>query len=180
MRARISAGKRKQYSKSGFNTKKDAMEAGNKAYAEYTQTGLSFTPSEMSVSDYMNYWMDNYCKINLKQTTISNYAKKMKNHILPAIGKYKLKALSPSVLQELINQKFNEGYSRNTLSSIKGILTNSMSYAVEPCRFIQSSPMSGVKLPNPRAVAAVPTRGKKKQSLSPEQWEKIITRFPYP
>lgn len=32
-------GKRKQFSKSGFTTKKEALEAGNKALAKYNQTG---------------------------------------------------------------------------------------------------------------------------------------------
>lgn len=34
-------GKRKQISKSGFRTKKEALEAGTKALAEYNNCGLS-------------------------------------------------------------------------------------------------------------------------------------------
>lgn len=172
-------GKRKQYGRGGFATKKEALEAGAKAYTEYNQAGQYVVPSEMSVTDYLDYWMTNYCKVNLKPTTIGNYAKKIKNHIIPVIGQYKLRAVTPSVLQSLINQKFNEGYSRNTLSTLKGILTNSFSYAVEPCRFLKQSPMYGVKLPSPRAQAETPTRRKEKSIVTPEQWKKIIERFPY-
>ena len=62
-------GKRKQLTKSGFKTKREAEEAGIKAYNEYTQTGHSFTPNDISFSDYLDYWLENYCKVNLKYHT---------------------------------------------------------------------------------------------------------------
>ena len=37
-------GKRKHISKSGFRTKKEALEAGTKALAEYNNAGQHFTP----------------------------------------------------------------------------------------------------------------------------------------
>ena len=40
-------GKRNQITKSGFKTKKEALEAGVKALAEYNNTGVSFAPSEI-------------------------------------------------------------------------------------------------------------------------------------
>ena len=41
-------GKRKYINKSGFKSKREAMEAGVKAYNEYFETGHSFKPSTMS------------------------------------------------------------------------------------------------------------------------------------
>ena len=78
----------------------------------------------------MDFCLENYCKNNLKPATIINYQKKIRLHIKPALVQYKLKALSPTVLQQFITDKFNDEYSRNTLSVIKGILSNSLSYAV--------------------------------------------------
>ena len=49
--------KRQWISKSGFKTKKEAEVAGNKALNEYNNTGLNFTPSEISFSDYLDYWI---------------------------------------------------------------------------------------------------------------------------
>lgn len=51
-------GKRKHISKAGFKTKKEAEVAGTKALAEYNNAGLTFEPSEMSYSDYLDYWFD--------------------------------------------------------------------------------------------------------------------------
>ena len=62
-------GKRKQISKCGFRTKKDAILAGSKAYAEYNRAGLIFEPSEISVSDYLDYWFKNDVMINKKYNT---------------------------------------------------------------------------------------------------------------
>ena len=90
--AAIVDGKRKQITKSGFRTKKEALEAGTKALAEYNNCGLSFTPSEISFSDYLDFWIKEYAQINLKETTVNNYMKKIKLYIKPKLGIYKLKA----------------------------------------------------------------------------------------
>lgn len=171
-------GKRQQFSKSGFATKKEALEAGAKALAQYNQAGTFFVPSEISFADYLEYWVDNYCKSNLKSATITNYQKKIRLHIKPILGQYKLKALSPTILQQFINDKFNEGYSRNTLSVIKGILSNSLNYAVEPLKYIESNPMLYVKLPSKRAVAKVPTRSAPHIFIPKDKMKVIFDRFP--
>ena len=171
-------GKRQQFSKSGFATKKDALEAGAKALAQYNQAGTFFVPSEISFADYLDFWLDSYCKNNLKPVTITNYQKKIRLHIKPVLGQYKLKALSPTVLQQFISDKFNDGYSRNTLSVIKGILSNSLSYAVEPLKYIESNPMLYVKLPSKRALAKVPTRSAPHIFIPKDKMNEIFNRFP--
>lgn len=94
------------------------------------------------------------------------------------MGKYHLSALTPAVLQDFINNLFNEGYSRNTLSVIKGILSNSLSYAVEPLHYLQSSPMLYVKLPSTRAKPSTPSRSDPHIYISKEMIDRIFDRFP--
>ncbi|SHM76919.1 Site-specific recombinase XerD [Anaerosporobacter mobilis DSM 15930] len=171
-------GKRKRISKGGFDTKKTALEAGVKALNEYNNSGLHFVPSELSYSDYLDYWLENYCKVNLKTTTYEGYVKKIRLYIRPALGKYKLRSLTAATLQEFINLKFNEGFSRNTLSALKGILSGSIGYAVEPLRFIQANPMLYVKLPLKRATPSTATRTKKRRSFTKEELDIIFNRFP--
>lgn len=170
-------GKRKQFSKGGFRTKKDALEAGTKALSEYNSSGLSFVPSEMSYSDYLDYWLVQV-STSLKATTIENYTKKIKNHIKPALGHYYLKSLSAAAIQDFINNKFKENYSRNTLSVLKGIITNSLSYAVQPLGFIQSSPAVYVKLPPKRIESCTETRSRERVIVTKEQFNAILERFP--
>ena len=66
--ARIN-GKRKTISKGGFRTKGEASAAGVKAMNEYNQSGSVFVPSEISVSDYLDLWMREYCQNNCKPST---------------------------------------------------------------------------------------------------------------
>lgn len=172
-------GKRKQITKSGFRTKKEALDAGTKALAEYNNCGLSFVPSEISFNDYLDYWIKEYATVNLKETTVTNYEKKIRLYIKPELGIYKLKALTPSILQNFINKKFNEGFSRNTLLVLKGILSGSLNYAVEPLTFIKFSPMAAVRLPLARAVPNTPTRKKEKKIVTPEEINIILERFPF-
>lgn len=66
-------GKRKYINKSGFKTKAEAMEAGTIAYNEYINAGKPFKECKMSYSDYLDYWINNYCKTNIKYNTIQTY-----------------------------------------------------------------------------------------------------------
>lgn len=172
-------GKRKRFTKGGFSTKKEALDAGNKALTEYNNSGLAFVPSEISFSDFLDFWVEEYCKVNLKETTTEGYQKRIKNHIKPALGTYKLCSLSPAVLQTLINDKFNAGYGRNSLTALKTIISSCLSYAVEPLGFLRSNPMRLVKIPSPRAKPETPTRKKEREAVSLEAWNAIITRFPF-
>lgn len=51
------------------------------AYNEYMNTGHKFVPSSMSYSDYLDYWIKEYCEINLQYNTIQAYSNIIKNHI---------------------------------------------------------------------------------------------------
>ena len=66
-------GKRKSISKGGFRTKAEALAAGTTAMNEYNSSGQTFTPTEVSVSDYLDYWFENYCKMDLKYNTQLGY-----------------------------------------------------------------------------------------------------------
>lgn len=170
-------GKRKQYTKGGFPTATAARAAGMEAWNEYNQAGELRKNSEMSFSDYLDLWLETY-GVNLKTTTIAGYKKRINIHIRPKLGKYRMNALSPAILQKYINDLFDAGYSRNTISCIKGLLTGSLTYAVEPLRLLISSPMQGVKLPSYRATPATPSREHPNVVISPGQMPAILARFP--
>ncbi len=171
-------GKMVRISHGGFATEKEAMAAGIRMLKEYEKTGDVFTPCELSYGDYLTEWMERYCKPNLKPETVVNYEKRIRLHIRPKLEMYKLKNLTSAVLQDLINEKFQAGYSRNTLSTIRGILSSSLDYAVEPMKYIEKNPMAYVKLPSYRAKAEVPTRREPHVYIQPEQMSQILTRFP--
>lgn len=169
-------GKRKFVQKSGFATKKDAIAVGTDAMNRYNGTGIIFQPSEIGFADFILEWLESI-KLTVKPTTYTNYQKKINNHIIPSLGRYKLKSITSPMLQKLINDMYENEYSRNSLSVVKGILSSSLDYAVEPMHYITSNPMSHVKLPSTRIHTA-----KSRQSphvyISKEDMEIIFQRFP--
>ena len=166
-------GKRKQYSKSGFRTKKEALEAGTKALAEYNDGGTPFTPSDVSVADYLEYWIRNGLPATHKESSINTYSTQARKHIIPRIGQYRLSALSPTVLTELVNQMKTNGYSKSTVTVVKATLSSALDYAVEPLRYIKDNPMRYVKTPK------IDKEPEKREIVTDENWKTITERFPF-
>lgn len=170
-------GKRNQASKGGFLTKKEALEAGHLAKAEYDKTGISFKPSEISFSDFLDKWITNYGELELDHSTIYNYKKLIELHIKPELGKYKLNTLVHETLQKFLQNKFNDGFSRNTLSVMKSIINNSLNYAVFPLKYLNFNPASSIKMPSKNIISDVPTRTKQRVVVPNDKLELIFNRF---
>lgn len=166
-------GKRKQITKSGFNTKKEALEAGVKALAEYNNSGLHFEPSEISMSDYLDYWLENYVKLNLRTNTITGYKGIVEHYLKPALGIYKIKSLTPAILQSYINKRYVNGCTKNHLKQISSILNLSLKYAVHPCKFIKENPMQYISIPKYEKKSEEFIK-----TVTLKEFNNIIDRFP--
>ena len=170
-------GKRKRISKGGFNTKAEAVSEGIKAMHEYQTAGSVNTPSELSMHDYLNYWIEMYCIQNLKPTTVANYKKYIRLHISPKIGKYRLASITAEQLQKLINDMVANGYSKNTVIGIKGVLSNSLNYAVQPLHYLKTSPMAYVKIPKGSRTNYRSSQYKR-EVIEKDIIDEIFKRFP--
>lgn len=166
-------GKRKSISKSGFKTKKDAEIAGAKALSEYDNAGLRFKPSEMSYADYLDWWFDNYVKMSCKYNTQLAYNQIIESHLKPALGMYKLKSLTPMVIQDYVNQKFVSGLKKTTLTNIIAVVSGSLRYAVIPGNLLQSSPAEYITYPKLTSDRTEVNR----TVIAAEDFEKIIAKF---
>ena len=166
-------GKRKQITKAGFKTKKEAESAGIQAMAEYENAGLHFEPSEISYADYLDYWLDNYSRPSCKYGTQVNHVRIVENHLKPALGMYKLKSLTPMMLQEYVNQKFTTGLKKSTLEGIMGTLTSSLAYAVLPAQLLKASPAAHLRYPKLDMKRSETDR----IIISIEDFNKMIDRF---
>lgn len=167
-------GTRKQISKGGFETKKEAMVAGVKELAKYNEAGLAFQPSTISVADYFDYWLETYCKHNVSDSTYSVYYRITSKHIVPIIGMYALKTVSTSTLQQLINDIYVQyGFKKSYMKNILKVLKGSFKYAYVTAGFIGTNPADNVTLPkmnassNPEDIIV----------LNPSQVKEILERF---
>ena len=167
-------GKRKHISKAGFRTKKEAEEAGTKALAEYNNAGLSFEPSDISVSDYLDYWLNNYCKLNVADSTMVVYRNIINLHLKPRIGHYKLKAVTTLILQEVINDIYlHRGFTKNYIKNILKVMKGSFKYAKVTAKLIKDNPAEDVALPKMDADADP----KKIIILTKDEINRMLERF---
>ncbi len=164
-------GKRKQFSKSGFKTKKDALEAGTKALAEYNQSGVYRKASDISFSDFLHYFIDHGMS-HYKDTTQKIYRVNILYKIIPAIGHYKVSSLTPTILSDFLVELKGKNYSLSTITTVRSVLTASLTYAVEPMHYLQSNPMLYVKTPN------VDRKTESRTPITTEQWKRIMEMFP--
>ena len=166
-------GKRRHASKSGFRTQKEAEAAGTKALAEYLNSGSFHKPSEISVADYLDQWLDQYVNANLRPNTQSTYKGIVNNHIKPAVGHFKLQHLTPSSLQSFVNDQKDKGFSKQHVDLILSTFKGALNYAIEPLQLIQSNPMIYVKPPK------MEKKPRQRIILTKEEWNQIIDRFPF-
>ncbi|MCI5996142.1 MAG: site-specific integrase [Blautia sp.] len=164
-------GKRNRIERVGGNTKKEAEAALAAAINEYNNAGTVFEASEVTVSDYFDQWYELSCKPNLKYNTQVGYLRIIEGHLKPKFGKYKLKSITPAILQKYANDlKFN-GYSKSHIVGILTVFQAAMDYAVEPLHYISQNPMKSVKFPK------VEKKPRERIILTMDDWNRIIDRF---
>lgn len=168
-------GKRKRKTKSGFKTKKEAREAGRLAQQTYENIGQLSEPSEISYSDFLDLWLK-YVSLTCAYSTIVGYKKKIRLYIKPALGGYRLKSITKNILQDFLTNLYNEGFSKNTISSIKGIITKSFDYA-EDRNYIVRSPALKLVIPT-KIKPKTQTRTKPHVYIPKDMMDKIFERFP--
>lgn len=133
-------GKRKRRENRGFKTNKEAQEALRIALNEYEICGSVVDESNITTVDYFDYWYKEYVLINCKYNTQEHYKRIIKNHIKPYLGVYKLKSLTPAILQEFINQKDLSELSKSSIDNFHRVLSGALKSAVYPYHFIKENP----------------------------------------
>lgn len=140
-------GKRKRIERVGGSTKKEALKAMRSAMTQFDETGRVIIDSDMSVRDYYDYWLENYAKVNLKYNTCKSYETLIRTQIEPHIGKLRLSSINPPLLQQMINDIYNSGVSKSTMSVICAILSKAFKMAVFPYQLIKDNPTQYIMIP---------------------------------
>lgn len=103
------------------------------------------TDSNMTVRQWAKVWLETY--IDSKDITSASrrmYYDKMNNIILPAIGAYKLRNVSATQLQQLLNRR--AGFSASDTGKLRIVLKAMFRQAAEN-RVIPYDPAAGLKMP---------------------------------
>lgn len=138
-------GKRKQISKSGFKTKNEAFSAGQKAYDELINGGVSIE-CNMLYGDYLDYWMKEYFEINYKYSTAKRYKESFGN-IKKELGNYKLSVLTPYILNQALLRLYQTSSTHEALRNYQKVIKSSLRDAAYYFGFIKYNPASDLQMP---------------------------------
>lgn len=168
-------GKRKRISKGGFLKKSEAKAAGLEALYQYENVGYVSKNSDASVADVFDAWLLSEKK-DWKETTFIGHSKKVNQYIKPAIGNKRIKSIDNETLQHMVDELYDNGMSRNTLSVIIGILNKAFRWAVIN-KYVVQSPVIDVHIPK-NDSPKVETVSNPHIVISRDWMNEILTRFP--
>lgn len=104
-------------------------------------------PTSTKFTEWLNIWLENYMRNNLKQSTYVSYAGYINNHLAPAFPTLKLKDLTARILQDFYNYKLTEeGLSPKTIANIHRCLHKALKQAVLE-HYLSFNPCDAVVLP---------------------------------
>ncbi|MCP1226081.1 tyrosine-type recombinase/integrase [Sebaldella sp. S0638] len=162
-------GKRRRLQERGFFTKKEAQEAYHKAKLEL-ENGRTIKNGEINLSDFLDEWYRNYVELNCKHHTKLSYSNIIKQ-LKKDLGHFKLKNLSPNIIQKYINEKSKKGLSANSLKNFKVVFKTALKYAVHPCEYIKNNPLQNITIPKKNE------RVKKIETITLEEFDFILSLF---
>lgn len=143
---------------------------------EYENDGQVPVESNMGVEEYFNFWYENYVKTNLKENTQKNYRGILNAHLIPRFGIYRLKSVSPSLIQNYLNELGESHLSKHTCEIIQTVLRKSFKMAVFPYQLIKQNPTVYTQLPKYNENRTY-TR-KKLKLITMQQYQQILEITP--
>ncbi|WP_138415221.1 tyrosine-type recombinase/integrase [Aquibacillus sediminis] len=149
-------GNRKRRVKKNFKKQREAKEAMNLAVAELQQTE-SVVDHDITLGEYLDYWLRNYAKTNTAPNTYKGYEKIVRVHIKPSLGKTKLAELKTKYVQEYYTEKLglhefadeeDTVLSAQTVKHHHRLLTKALNDAID-WEFISKNVATKAKPPKP-------------------------------
>ena len=145
-------------------TKEEARRALREARAN-TDQGLLFDADNLKVGEYLDRWLADSVSDTVKATTFERYEQITRLHLKPALGRVKLKALTPAHVRGLYREKLEAGSSARTVRYIHTTLHKALKQAVMD-GLIPRNATEAVKPPQPTREEIHP--------LTPEQAKRLL------
>src|SRR5215217_7712067 len=110
-------------------TKTEARRALRQAMAD-ADRGLIFDADNLKVGADLDRWLSESIRDTVKATTFERYEQIVRLHLKPALGRVKLKALTPAHVRSLYREKLEAGSSARTVRYIHTTLHKALKQAV--------------------------------------------------
>lgn len=148
-------GKTRVTKKSGFTRKADA----EKFLVEINQSinkGAFVKQDSILLRDYLNNWMEEYVKVNVRETTYHGYLRIVKTHLIPHLGNIKLQDLRAQDIDRLYSFLLTRGradgkggLAAKSVQYTHRVFSEALSHAVKR-QYIATNPMQGIiNVPKP-------------------------------
>ena len=110
-------------------TKEVARKALREARAN-ADSGLVFDAGTLTVGEYLERWLNDSVRDTVKTTTFERYEQISRLHLKPAVGRVKLKALTPAHVRSLYREKLDAGASPRTVRYVHTTLHKALKQAI--------------------------------------------------
>ena len=122
--------------------------------------GLVFNTKNLKVGQYLTRWLTDSVQDTVKHTTYESYERLMRIHLVPTLGRIKLKDLTPTHVRGLYREKLDSGLSATSVQRVHALLHKALKQAVN----------DGLIPRNVTEAVTAPRQTRKEiQALPPEQ-----------
>jgi integrase len=129
-------------------TREDAAEKLTNAMAD-RNGGIVYDAGKQTVGEYLTRWLADSVKDTVRQRTYERYESIVRVHLVPAIGRIKLKALTPAHVRGLYRDRLDSGLSPRSVLHIHRTLYSGLNQAVSD-GLIPRNAAGTVRPPRPR------------------------------
>jgi integrase len=129
-------------------TRREVDEKLTKAKAD-RDTGFVFDADNLTLGNYLDRWVNDSVRDTVRQRTLERYEQIVRVHIKPALGRVKLKNITPTHARALYREKLDAGLAPRTVNYIHTTLSKALKDAVAD-GLITRNPASSVKAPRPK------------------------------
>jgi integrase len=129
------------------------------------EQGTLATGPEQTVKQFLEYWIEDVRKSQLRLGSYELYRSVIHVHIIPALGHLKLRRLTPQHIQRFYAEKQRTGTSPNRIRTIHNVLHKALEHA-RRLRLVGMNASTGADLPRVDTPEG--------KTLSPEQAHRLI------
>jgi integrase len=92
--------------------------------------GLVFDTENLKVGQYLTRWLTDNVQDTLKHTTYESYERLVRIHLVPTLGRIKLKDLTPTHVRGLYREKLDSGLSATSVQRVHALLHKALKQAI--------------------------------------------------
>jgi len=142
---------------------KDVEKKLNEARGDAAR-GITYDAGEQTVGEYLTWWLSDSVRDTVRQRTYERYESIGRVHLAPAIGRVKLKALTPAHVRGLYREKLDSGLAPRTVLHIHRTLSKALKQATDD-GLIPRNAAAPVKPPRPRGEEIRPLNREQVRTL---------------